>query len=90
MALEIYWSKPAAKRFDSILAYLENECGKHSVTLFVKKVYDFIDILAEFPEIGTIENKVFNIRGFVIVKQLTLFYQIRDNKIIISFNMLFS
>jgi plasmid stabilization system protein ParE len=83
MALEILWSKRADKRFDNILEYLEEEWGDHTTSLFVKKVYDFLDILSEFPEIGTIENKELNIRGFVIVKQLTIFYQIRNSKIII-------
>lgn len=83
MALDILWSKCADKRFDNILVYLEEEWGDHTTSLFVKKVYDFIDILSEFPEIGTIENKELNIRGFVIVKQLTMFYQIRNSKIII-------
>ena len=83
MALEIFWTKQADKKFDLILDYLAADWGEHSVTLFVKKVYDFFDILIEFPEIGTIENKKLNIRGFVIVKQITIFYQIRKNKIII-------
>jgi plasmid stabilization system protein ParE len=83
MALEILWSKRADKRFDNIIEYLEDEWGEHTTSLFVKKVYDFLDILCEFPEIGTIENKELNIRGFVIVKQLTIFYQIRKDKIII-------
>ena len=40
-------------------------------------------ILAEFPEIGSLENKEYGIRCFVIVKQITLFYQVRDNTIIL-------
>ncbi len=83
MALDIFWSKKAEKRFDSIISYLEVEWGTNTTKLFVKKVYDFLDLLSEFPEIGTIENKELNIRGFVIVKQLTLFYQIREDRIIL-------
>jgi len=83
MALEILWSKQADIRFDSILQYLEEEWGQHSVSLFVKKVYDFLDLLSEFPEIGTIENKEHNIRGFGIVKQIRIFYQIRENMIVL-------
>jgi plasmid stabilization system protein ParE len=56
MALEIVWTKLAAKRFESILDYLGVEWGRHSVSLFVKKVYDCLEILSMFPEIGTIEN----------------------------------
>jgi hypothetical protein len=43
----------------------------------------FLDLLTEFPEVGTLENNDLNIRGFVIVKQLTIFYQIHDNEIIL-------
>jgi len=49
----------------------------------VKKVYDFLDILIEFQEIGSLEHVERNIRGFVIVKQITLFYKIKDDKIIL-------
>jgi plasmid stabilization system protein ParE len=83
MALEIHWSKPASRQFDSILEYLGNEWGQHSVSLFVKKVYDVLDILSTFPEIGSVENRELSIRGFVIVKQLTVFYQIRGEKIVL-------
>ena len=83
MALEIYWSKQADKKFDFIIEHLRLEWGESSIKIFVKKVFDFLDTIKELPEIGTIENKELNIRGFVILKQLTLFYQIRDNKIIL-------
>jgi plasmid stabilization system protein ParE len=83
MALDIFWSKSADKRFDSIIQYIEDRWGFHVASLFVKKTYEFLDLLSEFPEIGTVENKDLNIRGFVIVKQLTIFYQLQDSKIII-------
>ncbi|MDO8951011.1 MAG: type II toxin-antitoxin system RelE/ParE family toxin [Draconibacterium sp.] len=83
MALTIYWSKRADSKFDSIIEFIQNEWGEAVTKAFVKKVYDFLDILEEFPEIGTLENRERNIRGFVIVKQLTLFYKIQNNKIIL-------
>lgn len=83
MALKIFWSKQVDKHFDFIIAYLEENWGEHTTSLFVKKVYEFLEILSEFPEIGTLENKDLNIRGFVIVKQITIFYQIKNKKIII-------
>jgi plasmid stabilization system protein ParE len=83
MALEIYWSKQADQKFDCILDYFESEWGEPSTKKFVKKVYDFLDTLKELPEIGTLENNGLNIRGFVIFKQITLFYQVRTNKIIL-------
>lgn len=83
MALTILWSKRADKSFDKIIKFIDEEWGESVTRVFVRKVYDFLDILQEFPEIGTIENRKSNIRGFVIVKQLTLFYKINQNKIIL-------
>lgn len=83
MALEIFWSKRADIKFDRILEFLMEEWGEVVTRSFVKKVYEFLDVVVEFPEIGTIENANKNIRGFVIVKQITLFYKISGNQIIV-------
>ena len=83
MPLEIYWTRQADRKFDKILDFLLNEWNQQVIESFVKKVYDTLDILAEFPEIGTIEHKEKDIRGFTIVKQINVFYKIIDNKIII-------
>jgi len=42
-----------------------------------------LEILSEFPEIGTIENKEKGIRGFTIIKQVNLFYRISGDKVIL-------
>ena len=83
MALEILWSKRADKKFDNILDYLLSEWGERVTESFVKKVYDFIDTLSEFPEIGTIENKDNQIRGFTIVNQINVFYKVSGYQIIL-------
>lgn len=83
MALTIYWSRRADNKFDKIISYIDDEWGEVVARAFVKKVYDFLDILIEFPEIGSIEHVERGIRGFVIVKQLTIFYKIKDDKIIL-------
>lgn len=83
MALAVFWSKQADKKFDLILNYLENEFGIPATSDFVKKVYDILAIIAEFPEIGSLEYQDLNIRGLLIIKQISLFYQIRKDKIIL-------
>ncbi len=83
MALTLYWSTRADKKFDEIIEYVLQEWGETVTKAFVKKVYDFLDILIEFPEIGSIEHVERNIRGFVIVKQLTVFYKIENDKIVL-------
>jgi len=83
MALEIFWTISADRKFDKIIKYLLSEWNQRVTESFVKKVYDTIDILAEFPEIGTIEHKEKGIRGFTIVKQINIFYKVSDNRLII-------
>jgi plasmid stabilization system protein ParE len=83
MALEVFWSKKADLNFDSIIDYLQSEWGESSIKLFVKKVYEILDLLIEYPEIGSLEYQELNIRKIVIVKQITLFYQVRDEKLIL-------
>lgn len=80
MALAIQWTRTADKKFASIIEHLDNEWGEITVRKFVKKVDDFLEILSQFPEIGSTENSEKNIRGFVITKQTTIFYRIKKIK----------
>ena len=77
MAIEIIWSSRADKKFDKIIDYLYENFGENVTKSFVRKVYDFLDILSEFPELGSIENKEKGIRGFTIVKNINVFYVYR-------------
>jgi plasmid stabilization system protein ParE len=62
---------------------LEKNWGLNSASKFVNSIFNFIEVVCVFPEIGTIEHSELNIRGFVVVKQITIFYQIRKNKVVI-------
>jgi len=57
--------------------------GEKVTKVFVKKVYDFLDIIVEFPQIGTVEHKVKGIRGFTLIKQINVFYVINEDKIVL-------
>lgn len=83
MALKVFWSVRADKKFDRILEYLSMNWGEQVTESFVKKVYDFLDLIREYPEIGSLENREKNIRGFVIVEQITIFYTVRGDKVIL-------
>jgi len=83
MALEIEWSGRADKKFDKILDYLQEKWGAKATKTFVRKVYDFLDLVVEFPEMGTLEDKRKNIRGFTVVRQINIFYRIKGSKIIL-------
>jgi len=66
-----------------MITYLIEEWGEKSAKQFIGKVFNFLEILSEFPEIGSVENKEKNIRGFTIVKQVNLYYRIKSDKIIL-------
>jgi plasmid stabilization system protein ParE len=57
MVLKIVWSKRAIFKFDQIISYLIDEWGEKSAKQFISRVFDFLEILSEFPEIGSVENK---------------------------------
>ena len=83
MALSIYWSKRADKKFDSIIDYLQDKWSERIARSFVRKTYEFLDILIDFPEIGSVENKEAGIRGYTLIKQITIFYVIKGDRIIL-------
>ncbi|MCD4774386.1 MAG: hypothetical protein K8R41_13490 [Bacteroidales bacterium] len=63
--------------------YLQKEWGEKATQAFVKKTYEFLDLLIDFHEIGSVENADRQIRGFVIVKQVAIFYKLKGNNIVI-------
>ena len=83
MALEIRWTRRADIKLDHLIIYLESEWGDSVVKAFMKKLYDFLEILSEFPEIGTIQYPEKNIRGFTLTKQINVFYKIESDYIVL-------
>lgn len=73
MALEIRWTTRADIKLDRLIHYLETEWGEGVAKAFMKKLYDFLEILSEFPEIGSMQFVKKRIRGFALTKQVTIF-----------------
>jgi plasmid stabilization system protein ParE len=55
MALKIRWTTRADIKLDYTIIYLETEWGESVVKAFMRKLYDFLEILSEFPEIGAMQ-----------------------------------
>lgn len=83
MAKTIVWTKRANSKFNSIIQYLESEWSRTAVKSFVQRTYSVIELLAEHPQMGTIENQEKAIRGFLITKHNRLFYRENKNEIIL-------
>lgn len=83
MALKIFWTRRALNNFDIILDYLGGEFGESSSQAFAIRVHSFVDNLQQFPELGNLQNSEKQIRGFVIVKQVSIFYRVYEDHITI-------
>jgi len=83
MAIKLRWSKRAKKNYNAILLYLELHFGEQTKEVFLRKSFAIIEILQEFPEIGTVEIRKKNIRGFLVTSHTKLFYRYNDNEIVL-------
>ena len=83
MAKKIVWTIRADKKFLNILKYLNEEWGEKVTKAFIRRTYNFLDLLIDFPEIGAIQNASRHIRGFSLTKHITLFYKIEGQNILL-------
>lgn len=81
--MKILWTTRASSNLDRILEYLEKEWSISSVKKFNNKLLNFLELLKKKPEIGKIVLQDKNIRAFVLTKQNTIFYRLKNNQIII-------
>lgn len=83
MAKEIVWTKRANAKFNKIIQFLEEEWGEKVTANFVRRTFDLLDLLFEYPTLGWLEKPDKEIRGFLITKHNRLFYRIKDEKLIL-------
>ncbi len=83
MALDIKWNKRAKNNFDKIIEYLILSFGEIKAKQFVRRSYSIIELLAEFPELGSLEEKEKKIYGILITQHNRLFYRITEQEIIL-------
>ena len=83
MALKLRWTKRAEKNFHDNLQYLNEQFGLNAAMAFVRQTFAILETIQKYPEIGTVEIKDKNIRGFLITKHNRLFYRFNDVEIIV-------
>lgn len=81
--MKILWTKAAQSSFDKIVDYLKNEWSLKSAIKFVSKTIIFLDILQQHPEIGRKEKIKKDLRSFVLTRQTTIFYRIKNDTTIV-------
>lgn len=79
--MRIYWTKKSESVFQEIYNYILTEFGEKSSNKFKDKVFDFLELLEKFPQLGTLEVPDKNIHGFQISKQTRIFYRINEDHV---------
>jgi plasmid stabilization system protein ParE len=79
---EIVWSKKAKKNYFSILDYLLSEWTEKEMLAFHKKTLKVLHQISRFPEMFVFSGKK-DIRKCVLTKQVTLYYKVFPDKIIL-------
>ncbi len=86
MAVKILWTKRAQHSFERIVDYLLTEWSLAVAAKFVNKSNAFIEILKDHPRIGKQEMAQKGLRSFVLSRQTTVFYRIKNKDTIILLN----
>jgi plasmid stabilization system protein ParE len=81
--MKILFTKRAKKNYHSIKNLLYRKWDEKVALAFEEKTIQFLDLLEQFPEIGSIELKEKQIRGFPLTKHTRLFYRLSLERIII-------
>jgi len=80
--VKIIWTRKAEGRLVDILDYIEEKFGETARLHFKIKTKEFTILLREFPEIGTLEIRDRNLRGFQLTRQTRVFYRIKKDRIL--------
>jgi hypothetical protein len=80
--MEIVWTKQAQNSYLNNIFYLEKFWTEKEITNFENEVFRTIDIIQTNINIGITEEKL-NCKSILILKQITLFYDVIDENIVL-------
>jgi plasmid stabilization system protein ParE len=75
MVKKISWNKLATLSLSQIAEYLESEASYEIAIRFVNLVYDKIDVLKKYPEMGRRAPKTKTVRFIKIDKNRRMYYR---------------
>jgi plasmid stabilization system protein ParE len=83
MARRVVWTKRATTNFKRIIIYLEDNWGSKVTRDFVKKSFRVIELIQDYPQLGSLEDREKGIYGFLITTHNRLFYRLSEDQLII-------
>ena len=79
----IDWSNEALDNLDSILKYLQENWTEREINRFVRKLNNRIELLSKSPLVFPAIDSRINIRRSVLTEQTTIYYEIKNDVLII-------
>jgi len=81
MELKVVWTKRAKENYINILTYIANKFGNSSGEKYHHRVEELINLLRQFPELGTNQVGLNNLRGIILYRRTTIFYTFKDKEV---------
>jgi plasmid stabilization system protein ParE len=81
--MKIFFTRRAKKNYHSNKERLCQRWGEKVGLAFEEKTIQFLDLLENFPELGSVELEEKQIRGFQLTKQTRMFYRLKGERIIV-------
>ncbi len=85
MAFRIRWTQQAIENLESILDYLAKNWSQKETDNFKSKLRSQLKILLRNPKIFPVSEYNPRLRKAVLSKQTTIFYELKDDHIIIVY-----
>ncbi|NLT49479.1 MAG: type II toxin-antitoxin system RelE/ParE family toxin [Ignavibacteria bacterium] len=79
MNYKIKWTSTAYSDFSCIILNIKEMWGKNSAQQFINQIKTTVDLLSMFPQSGKVIFEEKQIRAFVISKQTTIIYRIKQD-----------
>lgn len=83
MVSQIDWTKRASRKLDEMIEYLEGEGASGAAVNLVKKVFERIELLKHYPDIGRMAKKAKTIRYIRLDKHRIIYYRFSGKKMTI-------
>jgi len=85
MDYKLFWSKESISNLESILSYLGSEWTDRELTNFKSKLSKQLELIQKNPRLFPISDVQPRLRKAVLSKQTTIFYEIKDYEIRITY-----
>ncbi len=81
MSKPIFWLPEALKTYNQNVLYLREYWYEDIVDNFKMEVEKHLDFISDNPSLFRLHDKKNNVRKCLIIKQITLYYKVSDDRI---------